>query len=79
MLKSELINLVLGFQSQDLIISILTETLSIISSSVKFLNVINSFPNFAVIAPIHSALVLKLLPPSVNVFSQTLVLRGEIT
>lgn len=69
MLKRELINLVLRLQRKDLIMSVLAEAGAVISSHIKFLNIINSFVDLTAVAFIHTGLVLKLLAPSVDIFS----------
>ena len=74
MLKRELINLVFRFKRQNLIVSVLAEARAVISSHIKFLNIVNSFVDFTVVAFIDTALVFKLFTPRVNIFSQDFVL-----
>jgi hypothetical protein len=77
-LKGELVNLVLGLQGEDLIISILAEALAVVCRRVQLLNVLNSFVDLARVALVDARLVMQLLAPGVDVLAEGLVLRLQI-
>jgi hypothetical protein len=77
-LKGELVNLVLGLQGEDLIISILAEALAVVCRRVQLLNVLNSFVDLARVALVDARLVTQLLAPGVDVLAEGLVLRLQI-
>lgn len=77
MLKGELVNLVLCFQSEDLIVGVLAEAGAVKSLLVKFLNVVNGLVDLAVKALVDATLVAQLLSPDVDLVSQDLVLGLE--
>ena len=78
MLKSELVNLVLGLEGEDLIVGVLAETLAIVGRSVQLLDVINGFVDLATVALVDARLVAQLLAPGVNVLTQGFVLRLQV-
>jgi fumarate reductase subunit C len=73
-LESELVNLVLSFQGQNLIVGILAETLTIVSIRVEFLDVLNIPTNLTTIGFINALLVVQSLAPRINISPQVLVL-----
>jgi len=56
-LKSEFINLVLSFQGKNLVICVLTESLTIIRLQVKLLDIVDGLANLAVETLIYAALI----------------------
>jgi hypothetical protein len=60
----------LSFQSQDLIVSLFRNSLSLISSSVKILGFIVSFVDFLVVSVVDSDLVSHLFSHNINLLSE---------
>lgn len=77
-LKSELIDFVLSFQSKNLVVGVLAETLSVVRLRVQFLDFLHSLVDLAAIALVHTVLVTQLLAPDVDFVAEGLVLRLQV-
>ena len=77
-LESKLVDLVLGFQGQDLVVCVLAETLSIVRLLIELFDVVNGLLNFVVVAVVDPDLVSQLLTPDINLLSERLVPRLQI-
>jgi hypothetical protein len=73
-LERELVNLVLSFQGQDLIVCVLAEALAIVSIRIKLLDVVNIPANFTTIYFIYTLLVVQSLTPCIDILPQRFVL-----
>ncbi len=78
MFKCEFVNFVFGFESQNLIVGILTETLRIVCLHVHLFDFLHSFGNLTVEPFVHTLLVAQLFTPNVHLASETLVLGAEL-
>jgi hypothetical protein len=77
-LKSELVDIVLSLQGQNLIVGVLAEALAVVSEAIDFLDFVDVFTNFFVVDFINAPLVAELLSPGVNLLAERLILRLEL-
>ena len=68
----------LFFKSQNLVVGLFTESLSVIGQVVKLLDLFNCVVYLTNVTLVNSGLVAKLFPPNVNIASQNLVLSLKI-
>ena len=68
----------LFFKSQNLVVGLFTEALSVIGQVVKLLDLFNCVVYLTNVSFVNSGLVAKLFPPNVNIASQNLVLSLKI-
>ena len=68
----------LFFKSQNLVVGLFTESLSVIGQVVKLLDLFNCVVYLTNVSFVNSGLVTKLFPPNVNIASQNLVLSLKI-
>ncbi len=66
------------FKGQNLVVSLLTEALSVIGQVVELLDLFNCVVYLANVSLVNSSLVAKLFPPNVNITSQDLVLSLKV-
>ena len=78
MLECELIDFVLSFQSQDLIVCVLAEPLPVVSLLIDFFNLFDTLSDFTLEPFVHPLLISKLFAPHINLVPQRLVLRLEL-
>lgn len=76
--ESVLVFFMFLFKSQNLVVGLFTEALSVIGQVVKLLNLFNCVVYLSNVALVNSGLVAKLFPPNVNFASQNLVLSLKI-
>ena len=74
-LKCELIDLVLGFQGEDLIVGLIGTTSSSLSDVAQFLDGFTGLLDLVSVTFINAGLNILLLAHDVNVFAETLVER----
>ena len=63
----------LFFKSQNLVVGLFTEALSVIGQVIKLLDLFNCVVYLTNVTLVNSGLVPKLFPPNVNIASQNLV------
>ena len=67
MFKCQLVNIVLSFQSENLVVGVLAETLAIVARTVVRLDGFDSEVDLSVVALVDTDLVSELLAPGVDV------------
>lgn len=78
MFKCQLVNIVLSFQSENLVVGVLAETLAIVARTVVRLDGFDSEVDLSVVALVDTDLVSELLAPGVDVAAEELVLGHEV-
>jgi hypothetical protein len=77
-LESQLVDLVLGLERKNLVVSVLTESGSVVALQIHFLDFINSFTDLTTVNFINAHLVAELLAPDVDIVTENLVLGLEV-
>lgn len=65
-------------KSKNLVVSFLTEALSVVGKVIQLLNLLDSVVDFTHVALVHSRLVAKLLSPHINLSSKHFILSLQI-
>ena len=78
MLKIEFVHVVLGFQSQNLILCLLRQAVTSLRQVVKLLNTLNNVADLLVQASVHLVLYGLLLASCINLLFELLILTLKL-